>query len=134
MNNNYLTLTLLIIFLSGCGTIISVPLDDTVINKQETTIIIYHQQGYSNEFNLFMDKEIVGVVTSKEPLKISVPPGEHSFHTGLPIFIDRVTKKHLLPNKIYYFIIWIEHGMWVSSVWVTPTHKVESYETRVRNP
>lgn len=129
-----IALLITILALTGCGTMITVPIDQTLIDKEEATIIILHEQGFVDEFQVFLDREPVGTVVSEKPLKLSVTPGEHELHTEVTAAIDRVTKKVYEAGKVYYMRIWLDIGMWVSSIRVDPTNERESYEVRSHNP
>jgi len=132
----YKTLTLLAILLtlSGCGTMITVPIDQTLIEEDKATIIVFHEQGFSDEFQIFFDREPVGVVTSESPLKLSVIEGEHEIHTEVTAAIDRVTKKIYEAGKVYYMKIWLDMGMWVSSIRIDPTNERASYNVKSYKP
>lgn len=113
--------------LTGCGTTLTVPLDTSLMNQEKATIIIFHEQGFTDEFKVFLNREPVGVVTSEMPLKLSVIPGVHELHTEVTAVIDRVTKKTFEPGKVYFMKIWLDMGMWVSSIRIDPTYERETY-------
>ncbi|MBU1565282.1 MAG: hypothetical protein KJ630_06605 [Proteobacteria bacterium] len=128
---NTIALIFTLLILSGCGKMITVPLDPTPISTNDATVIIYHEQGFSDNFQIFLDKAPVGFVTSEKPLKISITPGEHELHTVAGGFIiDRVTKQLFEAGKIYYMRIWLDIGMWVSSIRIDPTEAKDKYEVR----
>jgi hypothetical protein len=107
-----------------------VPLDSSLIKKDEATIIIFHEQGMVDDFSLYIDRQPVGVVTSEKPLKLSVEPGIHEMYGEIPLLIRRVTTQEYKANEIYYMRLWVDFGMWVSSVRVEPTFKREKYEVK----
>lgn len=108
---------------------ITVPIDQTVINPEEATVIIYHEQGFTDEFKVFLDKtKLVGIVTAETPLRFSVSPGEHELHTEVTMAIDRVIKQKFIAGAAYYFTLWLDMGMWVSSIRITPTESTGSYQ------
>jgi len=129
-----IALLITLLALTGCGTMITVPIDQTLINNEEATIIILHEQGFVDEFQVFLDREPVGIVVSEKPLKLSVTPGEHELHTEVTAAIDRVTKKVYEAGKVYYMRIWLDIGMWVSSIRIDPTNERKSYEVKSHNP
>jgi len=129
-----IALLIMLLTLTGCGTMITVPIDQSLINDKEATIIILHEQGFVDEFQVFLDREPIGIVVSEKPLKLSVTPGEHELHTEVTAAIDRVTKKVYEAGKVYYMRIWLDIGMWVSSIRVDPTHERKSYEVKSHNP
>jgi len=123
-----------LILLSGCGTMITVPIDQTLIEEDKATIIVFHEQGFTDEFKVYFDREPVGVVTSESPLKLSVNEGEHEIHTEVTAAIDRVTKKIYEAGKVYYMKIWLDMGMWVSSIRIDPTNERASYNVKSHKP
>lgn len=56
-------LLLAVVVLSGCGTIITVPIDSTLISKDKATLILYNEQGFPDDFQLVVDKEVVGHIS-----------------------------------------------------------------------
>jgi len=123
-----LPLLILAVLLSGCGTKIIIPIDDTQLNEDEATVIIYHEQGFSDEFTVLLDKTTpVGIVTAERPLKFSVAPGEHELHTEIAMVIDRVTKMNFYAGKTYFFKIWLDLGMWVHSIRISPAVAIKEY-------
>ena len=125
-----LILMLLALFLSGCGTMITVPLDSTLISEEEATVIVFHEQGFADEFKIFLDRKPVGIVTSEQPLKFSVTPGEHEIHSEVTAAIDRITKQTFRAGETYYMLIWLDIGTWASSIRIDRTNKRDSYTVR----
>jgi len=76
-----IALLMTLLALTGCGTMITVPINQTLVNEEEATIIVFHEQGFVDEFQVFLDREPVGIVVSEKPLKLSVTAGEHELHT-----------------------------------------------------
>lgn len=102
--------------------IISPDTDFSLISDKEATIIAYHHQGHDDTFIVFVDKtQNMGVSTASTPLKFSITPGTHSIHASGYSAIDRITQLNFEAGKIYYMRIWIDQGMWVSSIRVTQT-------------
>lgn len=125
-----ITLIFLLLSLSGCGKMITVPLDTTLLSEEEATIIIFHDQGFTDEFKIFLDKKQIGIVTSEKPLKFSVEPGEHELYTEVAVAIDRITKQMYEAGKTYYMRLWLDIGFFVSSIRIDPIEKKESYKVR----
>jgi len=125
-----ITLMIVLFFLSGCGKMITVPLNQTPLSKNEATVIVFHEQGFTDEFKIFLDREPIGIVTSEKPLKFSVTPGEHELHTEVTAAVDRITKQLYEAGKTYYMRIWLDIGFFISSIRIDPTHERESYQVR----
>lgn len=119
------------LLLSGCGTMITVPIDSTPFPEEQSTLIIYHEQGFTDEFNVFLDRQHIGQVTSEKPLKTAVEPGKHDLYVEVhgPV-IDRITTQTFEKDKTYFMKIWLDMGMWVSSIRIDPTNKIDSYKVR----
>jgi len=127
----FLTLSLIV---TGCGTMITVPIDQTLIEEDKATVIVFHEQGLTNKFPIYFDKEHVGDVTSEKPLKLSVIAGEHEMYTKVAVVIDRVTKKVYEAGEVYYMRLWFDQGVWVSSIRIDPTYERLSYEVNSHQP
>ncbi len=129
--NKILLLIAVIISLTGCGTMIKVPIDSKPLSEDKATLIIYHEQGFPDEFKTFMDRQPIGFVTSEKPLKLAVEPGKHDLYVevGGPV-IDRITTQTFEKNKTYFMKIWFEAGVWVSSIRIDPANEISSYQVR----
>lgn len=128
---NTVALLFALFLLSGCGKMITVPLDPAPLSNNDATVIIYHDQGYNFNFEIFLDKTPVGFVTSEKPLKISVTPGEHELHGDIfGPYSRRITKQSFEAGRVYYMRLWFDHGVFVSSIRVDPTEAKEKYEVR----
>ncbi len=125
-----ITLLASLFILSGCGTMITVPIDSTPLAKEKSTLIIYHEQGFTDEFKVFLDRKPIGQITSEKPLKIAVEPGKHDLYVEVPVAIDRITTQTFEKGETYYMKIWLDIGMWVSSIRIDPSNKIESYKVR----
>ena len=68
---------LLIVLLTGCGTIITVPIDSTPLSKDKATLILQNEQGFRDDYQLVVDKQIVGHISPEKPLKVAIQPGSH---------------------------------------------------------
>jgi hypothetical protein len=119
-----------LLFVSGCGTMITVPIDSTPLSEDKSTLIVYHEQGFKDEFKVFLDNQLVGQVTSEIPLKIAVEPGRHDLYVKVPVAIDRVTSQVFEKGKTYYMKIWLDIGIWVSSIRIDLTEKIDTYKVR----
>jgi len=133
MKNTFLVIASLFI-LSGCGTMITVPLDQSLIDEDKATIIVFHEQGFTDEFKVFFDRRPVGTVTSESPLKLSVTEGEHEIHTEVTAVIDRVTKQIYQAGKVYYMRLWFDAGLWVSSIRIDTTNERTNYAVNSHKP
>jgi hypothetical protein len=121
---------ILALLVTACGRDIVVPIDPSPIAADKATIIIYHDQGFTDEFKIFLDKnKVVGTVTAEKPLKFSVHPGEHQLHTEVDMVVDRVHKQIYEPGKVYFMKLWLDIGMWVSSIRITPASPIAQYKT-----
>jgi len=129
-----IALLMTLLALTGCGTMITVPINQTLVNEEEATIIVFHEQGFVDEFQVFLDREPVGIVVSEKPLKLSVTAGEHELHTEVTGTIDRVTKMEYEAGKVYYMRIWLDIGAWVSSIRTDRTYERQSYKVKSHNP
>ncbi len=127
---NIIIIMLTLFFLTGCGKMITVPIDSSLISEDEATVIIYHDQGYRDQFRIFLDKEQIGFVNAETPLKFSVSPGQHTLNSKYPMVIGRVTSKTFEAGKTYFFRVWMDVGYWVSSLRVDLNQKIESYKVK----
>jgi hypothetical protein len=120
-----------VLLLSGCGTIITVPIDPAPLSKDKSTLVIYHEQGFTDNFPVFLDKKPLGNVTSETPLKIQVEPGPHEIYTQVPMnVIDEINNFVAEKGKTHFFKIRLELGMWVSNIWTEQTPQVACYKVR----
>jgi hypothetical protein len=119
------------VLLSGCGTMITVPIDPTPLSVDKSTLIIYHEQGFTDNFPVFLDKKPLGHVTSEAPLKVQVESGPHEIYTQVPMnVIDEINNFVAEKGKTHFFKIRFELGMWVSNIWTEPTPQITSYKVR----
>ena len=120
-----------VLLLTGCGTMITVPIDPAPLSKDKSTLIIYHEQGWAGNFPVFLDKKSLGQVTSETPLKVEVEPGPHEIYTQIPMnVIDEINNFVAEKGKTHFFKIRLELGMWVSNIWTEQTSEVTSYKVR----
>ena len=131
--NNLLTGTLLAgVLLSGCTTMITVPVDPEPLSEDKATLLILHEQGFPDTFEIFMDRELLGYVNSKEPLKIEIEPGYHELYVKVPFYLDRITGQEFHGGRTYFLKVWMDFGLFVHSSRIDPTHEIDSYDVRVR--
>ncbi|WKJ91438.1 hypothetical protein QZJ86_04710 [Methylomonas montana] len=131
MNISNLMLVLTLFLLTGCGSIITVPIDPNPISTDKSTLIIYHEQGFTDEFPVFLDKKPLGHVTSETPLKVEVEPGSHEIYTQVPMnVIDEINNFVAENGKTHFFKIRLELGMWVSNIWTELSPEITSYQVR----
>lgn len=132
---NTIAIIFALLILSGCGKKITVHLDPAPISTSEATVIIFHEQGFTDNFEIYLDKAPVGFVTSEKPLKISVTPGEHELHTVVfGPFIRRITKQLFEAGRTYYMRVWLDMGVFVSSIRIDPTEAKDKYEVLSSKP
>ena len=116
---------------------ITVPIDQTPLSESKATVIIFHDQGFIDDFKVFLDREQIGIVTAKKPLKFSVTPGEHEMHSEVTGLVDRVTKQLFEEGKTYYMRLWLDFPRLafppIASVRIERTYERESYEVGVRD-
>lgn len=125
-------LALLILFsFTGCGTLTKIPLDAAPLSRNNSTVIIFHEQGYSDKFKVYVDGEQKGIVTKKQPLKFEVTPGEHELHSRTALVIDRILKQNFVAGQTYFMVLRAEIGVWVSSIWIEPAAPRDSYEVKI---
>ncbi len=132
---NTIAIIFALLILSGCGKMITVHLDPAPISTNDATVIIYHEQGFTDNCQIYLDKVPVGFVTSEKTLKISVTPGEHELHTVVfgPV-IDRITKQLFEAGRTYYMRVWLDMGMFTGSIRIDPTEAKDKYEVRSHKP
>lgn len=121
-----LTFLLALFFLNGCGTVITVPIDSTPLSKDKATLIIYHEQGLRNNFNVSIDHKPVGIVTSEKPLKIAVEPGKHDLYIVVDEY-NEVTTQMFNKNEIYYMKTWIDISNPIS-LRIEATEKIDTFK------
>ncbi|MBU0682523.1 MAG: DUF2846 domain-containing protein [Proteobacteria bacterium] len=129
MKQNILLL-LLVLGLSGCVHIRNVALNATPLSATEATVIVFHELGYRDTFEVFLDRKSVGRVSSEKPLKFTVSPGVHELHTEVNAAIDRVGQYSFEAGQVYYMRIWLDMGVFVNSIRIGPTDARKSYIVR----
>lgn len=130
MARRIVLLTFLMVTVGACGTRITVPLDSAPLSADKATLVIYHEQGFTDEFQVYMDNNLLGQVTSEKPLKVAIEPGKHELFVKVPVAIDRITTKEFAKGETYYMKIWLDMGFWVSSIRIDPTSEVPSYSVK----
>jgi len=122
------------VVLNGCTTSIRVPISPIQPIEDKATVVIYHEQGFTDKFEIFVNEEPSGFVTAGEYLKLELDEGAHTFYTkaGLNV-IDRITNMTVEKGKTYFMKVWLDLGTWVSSIRVDKTARVVSYDTKVPN-
>jgi len=133
MNKALIILTSLFI-LSGCGTKITVPIDQTLISEDKATVIIFNVsgRGLPNPMEVSIDNNVVGIITPEIPLKIEVSGGGHELYVERPqgtMMIQRKMLKTFDAGKVYYMKVWFDHGMWIGSLRIDPVYERTNYET-----
>jgi hypothetical protein len=112
-----ITAVLSALLLSGCGTMITVPIDPEPLSKEKSTLIIYHEQGFIDNFPVFLDKKPLGNVTSETPLKVQVEPGPHEIYTLVPRnVIDQIDRFVAEKGKTQFFKIRLEPSLGLENI------------------
>lgn len=118
---------------SGCGTIITVPIDSTLISKDKATLILYNEQGFPDDFQLVVDKQVVGHVSAEKPLKVEIESGSHEMYIEVPMLIRRITVKTFEAGKVYYMKLLCRIIPFASDVSIVPSEIITSYKVRSHN-
>ena len=130
---NKIIILLIALFIGGCGTTITVPIDQTLISRDKATVIVFNDSGVTLgvPLEVSIDNNVTGIVTPETPLKIEVEEGDHELYVKRPpgtMMIQRKTLKSFYSGKVYYMNVWLDAGMWVSSIRIDPTYKRDSYD------
>lgn len=126
-----IVLIALTVILSGCGTMITVPVDPKPISQNAGTIVVYADEGWTDTFPIFVDKKPVGSLISEKYLKVEVPAGDHEIYASLPMnIIDEITKFNIKNGETKFFKLHFELGWWVSNIWTYPTEPITSYQVK----
>ena len=132
-----LLLLAVVVALSGCGTIITVPIDSTPASKDKATLILYNEQGFTDDFQLVVDKQAVGHISPETPLKVQLEPGSHEMYIEVPQFIHvvirRITVETFEAGKVYYRKLVVRIIPFASDVRIEPSDKITSYTVRSHN-
>jgi len=127
-------LLLAVVVLSGCGTIITVPIDSTLISNDKATLILYNEQGFPDDFQLVVDKEVVGHISPEKPLKVEIEPGRREMYIEVSMLIRRITVKTFEAGKVYYMKLVCRIIPFASDVRIEPSEPITSYQVRSHNP
>jgi hypothetical protein len=123
-----------VVALSGCGTIITIPIDSTLISKDKATLILYNEQGFPDDFQLVVDKEVVGHILPEKPLKVEIEPGNREMYIEASMLIRRITAKAFEAGRVYYMKLVCRIIPFASDVRIDPSEKITSYKVRIQNP
>ena len=126
-------LLLAVAVLSGCGTIITVPIDPTLISKDKATLILYNEQGFPDDFQLVVDREVVGHISPEKPLKVEIEPGSREMYIEVSMLIRRITIKTFEAGKVYYMKLVCRIIPFASDVRIDSSEKITSYKVRSHN-
>ena len=132
-----LIIVTVLLHLFGCSTL-TVPINSKPLVANKATLIIYPTISrrfieFPDHYDVVMDNKPLGSLMSEHPLKVAITPGYHEFYVDRPInglIIRRITKKMFKKNMTYYMKVWLEQGLWASSIRITPTKKIRSYTTK----
>jgi hypothetical protein len=123
-------LSVILSLLVGCSTIITVPVDATPLSDDESTLVIYHEQGINDEFKVYVDNQLQGTVTSEKPLKIKVNPGKHQLYADAGL-IRQISNFTFEKGEVYFLKVWVDFGdRFVGSTKIEPSSKIEKYVVR----
>lgn len=85
---------------------------------------------FNDDVPMFLDRNQVGIVGAKKPLKFLASPGEHKMYASQGGFIiDRELKINLKPGEVSFYRIYLKCGMWVCSVYTEPTSPSTHYDS-----
>ena len=122
-----------LLLLVGCTHAIRIPLDGTPLSKDQSTVVIWMDQKpmlINEDVPLFFDSRRVGKVSAKVPLKFQTNPGRHTIYASLSgIIIDRIIEVDLKPGEVTFYRTYVQCGMWVCSVYTSPTKPSPYYDS-----
>lgn len=128
-----LTLPVVLIALSlGCSNAIRIPLNGEPLSNNLSTIIVWMDQKpmlINKDVPIYIDGIVVGIVSAKKPLKATVEPGNHRMWGSLANVIDRAIDINLEPGHVHYYRVFLKCGMWVCSIYTSPTAASPYYES-----
>ena len=140
---NIIGLLAILISITGCGRIITVPIDSTPLVKDKSTLIIYTSKNDSKSCSacvnavfpskLSIDNHFVGKITPEEPLKIAVEPGKHDLYIESESDDYNQVLSHLFErNEVYLLRAWIEIRFQPKEIRVKleESEKIDSYNVR----
>lgn len=134
MNKTISIILLSTLFLCGCISwkAITVPIDSTPLSEDKATLIIYTEETMVLDgYNIFIDRQLVGKIYPEKPLKFEIEPGYHELNSSEAMAIDRITTQEFDKGKTYFMKVWRDYGLWVGSIRIDPTYKIDSYDTKV---
>lgn len=140
---NIIGLLTILIFISGCGKIITVPIDSTPLVKDKSTLIIYTSKNDSKSCSacintvfpskLSIDNHFVGQITPEEPLKIAIEPGKHDLYVESESGdYNQVLSHRFERNEVYLLRAWLEIRVQPKEILVKleESDKIDSYQVR----
>ena len=78
---------------------------------------------------IFVDGNEVGTLTAKLPLKFLTSPGQHRIYGSVPLAIRRQIEIDLKPGEVSFYRTFIQCGMWVCSIYTSPTEPSTYYDS-----
>ncbi len=119
----------------GCTNAIRIPLDGSPLSNNQSTVIVWMDQKpmlINEDVAIFVDGIEVGKISAKLPLKFATSPGHHRIYGSLPgPIIDRAIEIDLKPGEVYFYRTYTKLGMWVGSVYMSPTEPSTYYDSVV---
>lgn len=116
----------------GCTNAIRIPLDGTPLSNNQSTVIIWMDQKpllINHDVLISVDGNEIGTLTAKLPLKFAISPGHHRLYGSVPLAIRRQIEIDLKPGEVYFYRTYIECGMWVCSIYTSPTEPSTYYDS-----
>jgi len=136
--NKIFTLIITILSITGCGKTFTIPIDQNLLSEEMATVIIFNVSGYDMPppLEVLVDNKVVGLIKPEAPLKIEVNAGNHDFYVRRPkgsLVIQRKTSKFFNFGKVYYMKVWLERGVFVSSLRIDSANPITHYNTFIHN-
>jgi hypothetical protein len=122
------------ILIVGCTNAIRIPLDGTSLSNTQSTVIVWMDQKptlINQDVLIFVDGSEVGTISAKVPLKFAINPGNHRIYGSVqhPLFIRRQIEIDLKPGEVSFYRTYVQCGMWVCSVYTSPTEPSTYYDS-----
>ena len=117
----------------GCTNAIRIPLDGIPLSNSQSTVIVWMDQRpvlINQDVPIFVDGSEVGKISAKVPLKFATSPGHHRIYGSISGFvIDRAIEIDLKPGEVSFYRTYAQCGMWVCSVYTSPTEPSTYYDS-----
>lgn len=121
------------LFIAGCTSTVSVPLDATPLEPDKATILVY-SEGLSPSFQILLDDMPSGTVTATTPLKFAVVPGRHNLSVGQTNRrCRRVAEGNFEGGKVHYWRLWLQSNSILGDcVHIAPVRPTTDYKALIR--